>query len=157
MLAAISRCGSRVAFSLITANTTCPGSRYFWPSLREMSLQRGGKMLETRTRLVAAMPASRSASSKLVSRSLCLPTPFVRKIFFATSIDPRESSFTESDSEFFKLTEMGRRVNEFHGRPFRGGRAAGWRQGALPAPAAQGDCFGGPEWHSRRRDGPAPE
>ena len=32
------------------------------------------------------MPASRRASSKLASRSLCFPTPFVRKIFFGTSV-----------------------------------------------------------------------
>src|SRR2546429_9743888 len=54
-------------------------------SLREMSLQFGGKMEETRTMLHAAMPALRRASSKLESLSLCFPTPFVRKIFFATN------------------------------------------------------------------------
>src|SRR5436305_10871944 len=36
-------------------------------------------MEETRTRFCDAMPASRSASSKDVKRSLCFPTPFVRK------------------------------------------------------------------------------
>ena len=35
--------------------------------------------------LHAAMPALRNASSKLESLSRCLPTPFVRKIFFATN------------------------------------------------------------------------
>src|SRR5215472_4045202 len=85
MLAAISRCGSFVEFSLMTVNATWPGLRCFKPSLREMSLQFGGKMEETRTMLQAAMPALRSANSKLESLSLCFPTPFVRKIFFATN------------------------------------------------------------------------
>jgi len=31
------------------------------------------------------MPALRNANSKLESRSRCFPTPFVRKIFFATN------------------------------------------------------------------------
>jgi hypothetical protein len=35
--------------------------------------------------LHAAMPALRSASSKLDRRSRCFPTPLVRKIFFATN------------------------------------------------------------------------
>ncbi len=35
--------------------------------------------------LQAAMPALRSASSKLERRSRCFPTPLVRKIFFATN------------------------------------------------------------------------
>src|SRR5580658_1400266 len=35
--------------------------------------------------LHAAIPALRSASSKLERRSRCFPTPFVRKIFFATN------------------------------------------------------------------------
>lgn len=42
-------------------------------------------MEDTRTMLHAAMPALRKASSKLESRSRCFPTPFVRKIFFATN------------------------------------------------------------------------
>src|SRR5713101_3226030 len=57
MPAAISRCGSRVEFSLITVNATWPGLRCFRPSLREMSLQLGGKIEETRTMLHAAMLA----------------------------------------------------------------------------------------------------
>src|SRR5207253_144083 len=69
----------------MTVNATWPGFRCFKPSLREMSLQFGGKMEETRTMLHAAMPALRRASSKLESLSLCFPTPFVRKIFFATN------------------------------------------------------------------------
>src|SRR5665213_3601385 len=41
-------------------------------------------MEETRTRFWEAIPASRRASSKDVKRSLCLPTPLVKKIFFGT-------------------------------------------------------------------------
>src|SRR6266849_2886457 len=85
MLAAIKRCGSFVEFSLITVNATCPGWICFNPSLREINLQLGGKMDETRTMLHAAIPALRNASSKLESRSRCFPTPLVRKIFFATN------------------------------------------------------------------------
>src|SRR2546425_9113254 len=94
MLAAISRCGSRVEFSLITVNATCPGFMCFSPSLREISLQFGGKMDDTGTMLHAAMPALRSASSKLESLSRCLPTPFVRKIFFATNAMDRSEEHT---------------------------------------------------------------
>ena len=57
----------------------------FKPSLREISWQLGGKIEDTRTILHAAMPALRNASSKLESRSRCLPTPLVRKIRFATN------------------------------------------------------------------------
>src|SRR5271157_3566002 len=84
MLAAVRRCGSRVEFSATTANVTSPGDRYFSPSLRGISLQLGGKMDDTRTKLWAAMPASRSANSKEVSRSLCFPTPLVRKMRLGT-------------------------------------------------------------------------
>ena len=45
----------------------------------------GGKMLDTRTRLHAAMPADRNASSNEVSFSRCLPTPFVKNISFGTN------------------------------------------------------------------------
>src|SRR5664279_2012368 len=45
-------------------------------------------MDETRTRFCEAIPASRSASSKEVKRSLCLPTPLVKKIFFGTMLFP---------------------------------------------------------------------
>src|ERR1700720_3486534 len=85
MLAAIRRCGSLVEFSLITVKATWPGRMCFKPSLREINLQFGGKMEETRTMLQAAMPALRSASSKLESLSRCLPTPLVRNIFLATN------------------------------------------------------------------------
>src|SRR3954462_11978758 len=88
MLEDIKGCGSRLDFSATTEKTTSPGERYFSPSLRETSLQLGGKMEETRTRFCAAMPASRSASSKEVRRSLCFPTPLVRKIRFGTILLP---------------------------------------------------------------------
>jgi hypothetical protein len=51
-------------------------------------LQRGGKMDETRTKFCEAIPASRSASSKEVKRSLCLPTPLVKNSFFGTMLFP---------------------------------------------------------------------
>src|ERR1700722_2195707 len=85
MLAAIKRCASLVEFSLITVKATWPGLMCFKPSLREINLQFGGKMEETRTMLHAAIPALRNASSKLESRSRCFPTPLVRNIFFATN------------------------------------------------------------------------
>ena len=85
MLAAIKRCGSRVEFSLITVNATCPGLICFNPSLREINLQFGGKIEETRTMLHAAIPALRRASSKLDRRSRCFPTPLVKNIFLATN------------------------------------------------------------------------
>src|SRR5580704_10227444 len=69
----------------MTVNATCPGLICFNPSLREINLQLGGKIEETRTILHAAMPAFRRASSKLESLSRCLPTPLVRKIFLATN------------------------------------------------------------------------
>src|SRR5437016_6585756 len=89
MLDATRRCGSRTEFSATTAKTTSPGLKYFSPAVRGISLQLGGKMEETRTRFCAAMPASRSANSKEVSRSLCLPTPLVRKIRLGTSSLPK--------------------------------------------------------------------
>src|SRR5215467_6980444 len=84
MLAASRRCGSWVEFSATTANTTSPGCKYFNPCERAISLHCGGKMEETRTRFCAAMPASRSANSKDVRRSRCLPTPLVKKIRLGT-------------------------------------------------------------------------
>jgi hypothetical protein len=41
-------------------------------------------MDETRTKFCEAMPASRRASSNDVNRSLCLPTPLVKKSLFGT-------------------------------------------------------------------------
>src|SRR5919201_2931260 len=84
-VAAIRRCGSRVAASDITTKVTWPGSRRFMPCARERIRHLGGKMLETRTRLQAAIPADRSASSKEVSFSRCFPTPFVKNISLGTN------------------------------------------------------------------------
>src|ERR1700735_1622446 len=78
------RCASWVEVSATTANTNSPGLRYFTPFLRASILQFGGKMEETRTRFWAAIPASRKANSKDVSRSRCFPTPLVKKIRFGT-------------------------------------------------------------------------
>jgi hypothetical protein len=75
-----------VEFSLITTKVTWPGFNSFTPSERGINLQRGGKMLETLTKLQAAIPAERNASSKLVSFSRCFPTPLVRNIRLATNI-----------------------------------------------------------------------
>src|SRR5437868_13297878 len=96
MLEDISRCGSRLEFSATTENTTSPGERYLSPSLRETSLQLGGKIDETRTRFCEAIPASRSASSNEVRRSLCFPTPLVRKIRFGTMLLPTALASLES-------------------------------------------------------------
>jgi hypothetical protein len=68
----------------MTTWRTWPDLRSFCPSWEEISLQCGGKIDDTRTRLNCAMPALRSAISKLESFSRCLPTPFVRKIRFGT-------------------------------------------------------------------------
>src|SRR5260370_3881748 len=54
------------------------------PSCWLSSLQFGGKIDLTRTRLNSAMPAERSANSNEVSFSRCLPTPLVRKAPFGT-------------------------------------------------------------------------
>src|SRR5579875_3163146 len=88
MLETMRRCGSRVEFSAITAKTISPWLRYLRPSLRGMILHCGGKIEETRTRFCEAIPASRRASSNEVSRSLCLPTPLVKKSFFGTMLLP---------------------------------------------------------------------
>src|ERR1700744_3692412 len=92
MLETTRRCGSRVEFSATTANTTSPGERYFNPSLRVTSLHCGGKIEETRTRFWAAIPASRSANSKDVNRSLCFPTPLVKNKRFGTMLLPNAES-----------------------------------------------------------------
>src|SRR6267154_5969320 len=68
-----------------TVKATCPGLTCFKPSLREINLQLGGKIEETRTMLQAAISAFLRASSKLESLSRCLPTPLVRKIFLVTN------------------------------------------------------------------------
>src|SRR4029077_14548641 len=85
--------GSRVAASDITTKVTCPGSRSFMPWLRDRMRHFGGKMLETRTRLQAAMPAERSASSNEVSFSRCFPTPLVKNISLGTNPTTSRSLF----------------------------------------------------------------
>src|ERR1700761_5507043 len=113
MLETTRRCGSRVEFSATTANTTSPGERYFNPSFRVTSLHCGGKIEETRTRFCAAMPASRSANSKEVSRSLCLPTPFVKNRRLGTMSLPNGES-----SRVVRLPELAaRRDGEQSVRP----------------------------------------
>src|SRR5215831_19422109 len=69
----------------MTTKVTWPGSRRLAPCARERMRQPGGKMLDTRTRLQAAMPAERSASSNDVSFSRCFPTPLVKNISFGTN------------------------------------------------------------------------
>src|SRR3954464_8345018 len=69
----------------MTTSVTWPGSRRLAPWARDRMRQFGGKMLDTRTRLHAAMPADRNASSNEVSFSRCLPTPYVKNISFGTN------------------------------------------------------------------------
>src|SRR3954464_12528875 len=69
----------------MTTKVTWPGSRRLAPWARDRMRQFGGKMLDTRTRLQAAMPADLSASSNDVSFSRCLPTPLVRNISLGTN------------------------------------------------------------------------
>src|SRR5262249_34871029 len=112
MLAAIKRCGSLVEFSLITVKATWPGRMCFKPSLREINLQLGGKIEETRTMLHAAIPALRSASSKLESLSRCLPTPLVRKIFLATNamVPDEGASVSGLERKTFPLWKSNKKV-----------------------------------------------
>src|SRR5271163_16294 len=117
MLAAIKRCASLVEFSLITVNATCPGLMCFKPSLREINLQFGGKIEDTRTMLQAAIPALRSANSKLESRSRCFPTPLVRNIFLATNAmvpghGLRKWSYAQKLCACGKVTRRSNTVNE---------------------------------------------
>src|SRR6266576_4051770 len=84
--AATRRLGSLVADSAMTANTTCPGFISERPSSRSTSSQWGGEIELTRTRLKFARCASRKAISKLVSFSLCRPTPLVRKALVGMNI-----------------------------------------------------------------------
>ena len=66
------------------------------PCARERMRHFGGKMLDTRTRLQAAMPAERSASSNEVSFSRCFPTPFVKNISFGTKPTTSRSFVAEN-------------------------------------------------------------
>jgi hypothetical protein len=72
---AIRRLGSWVACSASTQWTIAPGRSIVLPLARGTTLQFGGKMLETRTRLYFSICASRSAFSNDCSFSLCVPTP----------------------------------------------------------------------------------
>ena len=85
MVAATSRWGSRVAASDITTNAIWPGLSFRTPVDLGRMRQPGGKMLDTRTRLQAAMSADRNASSNEVSFSRCLPTPLVKNSSLGTS------------------------------------------------------------------------
>src|SRR5215475_66326 len=132
MLAAIKRCASLVEFSLMTVNATCPGLMYFNPSLREINLQYGGKIEETRTMLHAAMPAFLRANSTLDSLSRCFPTPLVRKIFFATNaiVPVCGASVSGLTVKFFRCGKVARRfyrVNAFP--PFATLSKANWMNG----------------------------
>ena len=104
MLAAIRRCGSFVEFSLITVKATCPGLMCFKPSLREINLQFGGKIEDTRTMLHAAMPALRKASSKLDSRSRCLRSEEAEKVSRCGKVTRRISSVNAKPDRNLELT-----------------------------------------------------
>ncbi len=62
--------------------------------------------------LHAAMPALRSASSKLESLSRCLPTPLVRKIFLATNamVPGCGASVSELGPEKIRLLKNNKKV-----------------------------------------------
>ena len=83
-VAAMRRCGSCVAASDMTTKVTCPGFNRSIPSSRGRMRQPGGKMLDTRTTLQAAMPAERNAISNEVSFSRWVPTPLVKKSSLGT-------------------------------------------------------------------------
>src|SRR5437879_3649667 len=84
-----SRLGSFVEDSARTPTPPWPGFSSDSPSSRSISSQWGGKIELTRTRLKLARWASRRDISKLVSFSLCRPTPLVRKALVGTNM--RES------------------------------------------------------------------
>src|SRR5689334_13297097 len=63
-------------------------------------------MEDTRTRFCDAMPASRSASSKEVKRSLCFPTPLVRKSRLGTMSLPNSKILRKGFHKKIKLTEI---------------------------------------------------
>jgi len=76
-----------VGWALITAtaahHTECYGAglQLFQPCVLDITLQSGGKMLDTCTRLHFSIPASRSDNSKECRSSLWEPTPLVRTFF----------------------------------------------------------------------------
>src|ERR1700683_4117780 len=98
----------------MTQKATWPYLRCFNPSLREINLQYGGKIEETRTMLHAATPALRSASSKLESLSRCFPTPLVRKILVATNAIFRAGLWLlcSCEPEKFYVTKINKKVHE---------------------------------------------
>ena len=65
MPALTSREGSFVEASASTQKVMAPGSSFASPSARGTTQHRGGRMLDTRTRLPRSIPALRKASSKL--------------------------------------------------------------------------------------------
>src|SRR5438034_4340483 len=107
-----SRLGSFVDDSAMTANTTWPGFSSDSPSSRSISSQCGGKIELTRTRLKLARWASRRDISKLVSFSLCRPTPLVRKALVGTNI--RESINPSPPMSFHTTPMAPRRRSEEH-------------------------------------------
>src|ERR1700686_3094070 len=93
----------------MTTKVTWPGSRRFMPWDRERMRHLGGKMLDTRTRLHAAMPAERRASSNEVSFSRCLPTPFVKNISLGTNpTTSRSLSPCRTDERRYRGTVHGK-------------------------------------------------
>src|SRR5437867_6267373 len=116
-VAAIRRCGSRVAASDITTKVTWPGSRRFIPWLRDRIRHLGGKMLDTRTRLHAAIPADRSASSNEVSFSRCFPTPFVKYISLGTNPTTSRSLRVRARRKFrADMLDVGPQARRFQGK-----------------------------------------
>src|SRR6185503_12591450 len=116
-VAATSRSGSRVAASDITTKVTWPGSRRLLPCARERIRHLGGKMLDTRTRLHAAMPAERRASSNDVSFSRCLPTPLVKNISFGTNPTTSRSFLRDRIAEEQCMVNKHNRVRKVRDPP----------------------------------------
>jgi hypothetical protein len=82
--AARSLLGSLVQERLITQYVIAPGINSLSPWVLEIILQRGGNILDTCTKLHFSIPASLKARSKECNSSLCVPTPFVKKILLGT-------------------------------------------------------------------------
>src|ERR1051325_2086829 len=76
----------------MTTKVTWPGSRRLAPCARDRMRQPGGKILDTRTRVQAAIPAERNGSSNGVSLYRCFPTPFVKNISLGTNPTTSRSS-----------------------------------------------------------------
>src|SRR5512136_2489692 len=102
MEAAIRRRGSLVLHLARTQKVIPPGVNSFSPWVRDMILQRGGKMLDTWTRLHFSIPASRRDNSKERSSSLCTPTPLVKKSLRGTK---DSNSFLLCGERFFSLAK----------------------------------------------------